>query len=229
MGSKFRYATDVIKARELMQSGTIGDVVLFENCFAGRVDMSKRWNSVKAISGGGVLIDNGTHSVDILRYFLGPLAEVHALEGRSIQALEVEDTARIFVRSKSGIMGSVDLSWSLNKELEWYIQLFGSQGVIQVGWKRSRYKVGQGEWIEFGNGYDKVTAFRNQVMNFADAIQTGAPLVISWEDAIASVEVIEAAYESMRTAPWTDVADNMCTTHTPPPRRGLPDRGGQHV
>ena len=57
MASKFRYSADVIKAKSLLASGILGDVLQFENAFTAKVDMSKRWNSEEAVSGGGVLID----------------------------------------------------------------------------------------------------------------------------------------------------------------------------
>ena len=217
MGSKFRYVDDVSRAKRLIASGVIGEVVLFENAFTGRVDMTRRWNSDPVIGGGGVLIDNGTHSVDLMRYFLGPLAEIHAVEGKNLQGLLVEDTARLFVKSRSGIMGSVDLSWSIDKELDWYVTVYGSLGTIQIGWRQSRYKLGScKEWVVFGQGYDKVKAFRDQVANFAGAIRGTEPLRITWEDAVASVEVMEAAYSSLRASAWTGIeSTRMNLSNTP--------------
>jgi predicted dehydrogenase len=209
MGSKFRYAEDVVKAKSIVASGILGEIVLFENAFTGRVDMSSRWNSNPSISGGGVLIDNGTHSVDIMRYFLGPLAEVQVVEGKRVQGLAVEDTVRIFVKSMGGVTGNIDLSWSINKEIDWYIRVYGSQGTISVGWKESKYRQSTSQdWIPFGLGYNKVQSFRSQIENFSKAILGQEALLITSEDAIASVEVIESAYQALRQNRWTPIPTN---------------------
>jgi predicted dehydrogenase len=206
MASKFRYVEDVIRAKSLVMSGILGEIVLFENAFTARVDMSTRWNAKPEISGGGVLIDNGTHSIDIMRYFLGPLAEVQVIEGKRVQSLAVEDTVRIFVKSERGVVGNVDLSWSINKELDSYIRIYGSQGTISVGWKESKYRQSSSpEWIVFGQGYDKVQAFCSQIENFSKAILGQESLLITPADSLASVEVIEAAYSAMQRTQWTGV------------------------
>jgi predicted dehydrogenase len=206
MASKFRYVEDVIRAKSIVASGILGEIVLFENSFTSRIDMSSRWNADINISGGGVLIDNGTHSVDLMRYFLGPLAEVQVVEGKRLQGLAVEDTVRIFVRSTSDIMGSIDLSWTINKELDSYIHIYGSHGTVFVGWKESKYRQSSSrDWIVFGKGYDKLQAFRSQIKNFCMAIVGEQPLLIDAEDALASVEVIEATYAALRRNQWIAV------------------------
>jgi predicted dehydrogenase len=207
MASKFRYVEDVVRAKSIVTSGILGEIILFENAFTSRVDMTNRWNSKPEISGGGVLIDNGAHSVDLMRYFLGPLQEVQAIEGKRVQGLSVEDTVRLFVHSQDGVLGSIDLSWSINKELDSYINIYGSQGTIMVGWKESKYRqLSSRDWIVFGKGYDKVQAFASQIKNFAGTIRGQDLLRITGEDALASVEVIEAAYQSLRKEHWTAVS-----------------------
>ncbi|HWM92645.1 MAG TPA: Gfo/Idh/MocA family oxidoreductase [Thermoanaerobaculia bacterium] len=206
LASKFRFVEDVVRARRLVESGAIGGLVLAENSFTARTDMSARWNSNPALSGGGVLIDNGTHSVDLMRFFLGPLVDVQIVEGPRTQGLAVEETVRLFVRNLDGVLGSIDLSWSLGKEAESYLTLYGTEGVLTVGWKESRYRrASNSDWISFGTGYDKVEAFRSQIENFTRAIRGEDVLRVGIEDALASVEVIEAAYRALHGSRWTAV------------------------
>src|SRR2546422_4529118 len=161
MGSKFRYVDDVIRAKSIVMSGILGEIILFENAFTARVDMSSRWNSDAAISGGGVLIDNGSHAVDLMRYFLGPLADVQVVEGKRVQALPVEDTVRIFVHSVSGVMGSIDLSWSLNKELDSYLNIYGSHGPSPIGWGESKHRQASSrDWVAVRHAYHQAAAIR---------------------------------------------------------------------
>lgn len=197
MASKFRCVDDVETAKKYVDSGRIGDVILFENAFTGFVDMSARWNSIPAVSGGGVLIDNGTHSLDLTRYFLGPIADLQVVEGLRSQNLQVEETVNICARSESGAIAQIDLSWTINKSLPHYIRIFGTQGEIFLGWQESKIRTAAGDWEVFGDGYDKTAAFLNQINNFAAAIRGEEELIITADDGIASVEAVEAAYQSL--------------------------------
>jgi predicted dehydrogenase len=206
MASKFRYADDVVRARNIVASQILGEIILFENTFMSYVNMASRWNANAAVSGGGVLIDNGTHSIDIMRYFMGPLASIHVVTGLKLQKLPVEDTVHATVRAHSGATGRIDLSWSINKQCDDYIAIYGSKGTLRVGWKGSFYRQeGSPAWVQFGQGYNKVQAFRSQIENFSAAVQGLEALVIDANDAVASVDVIQSGYQAMAQHTWVSI------------------------
>jgi predicted dehydrogenase len=153
-----------------------------------------------------VLIDNGTHSLDIARYFLGPLREINVVEGKRIKGSPVEDAVHVFARNENGVPANIDLSWSISKELDYYVRIYGSTGTISLGWKESkiRTKVG-GPWEVFGAGYQRDAALAAQVENFIGAIRGDEPLCITTDDALASVRAVEAAYTALRASDsrWT--------------------------
>ncbi len=208
MATKFRYCEDVVKAKAILASGVLGEVVQFENSFTAKVDMSHRWNSRKEISGGGVLIDNGTHSVDIIRYFLGAITEVLAVETSGTQNLSVDENVKLLAKTTGGVVASVDLTWGINKELPNFISVYGTNGTLHIGWRESRYKLNSSpDWTVFGKGYDKVQAFKSKIENFRNAILNGEELLTKPADALASVEVIEAAYKSLNQNLWQKVVE----------------------
>ena len=209
MASKFRHVADMAQARAIIASRTLGDIVLFENVFAQHVEMGDRWNSDPAIGGGGVLIDNGTHSVDIMRYLLGPLAELQVIEGKRTQRLPVEETVRVFVRTTDDVLGSIDLSWSIHKLMPAYVSIYGTLGTLEIGWQESRYRrLTDDDWTSFGHGYSKLRAFHRQVDNFTRALSGEEKLLVQPDDAIASVAVIEAAYRALKASAWEPVDDH---------------------
>lgn len=205
MASKFRYVADVIEAKARIDRGDVGEVVLVENAFTSRVDMRERWNSNPDVAGGGVLIDNGTHSVDLVRYLLGPIAEVMAVDIKRVQHLAVEDTARMVLRSETGVMAAIDLSWSIDKSSDDFLTVYGSEGELRIGWRRSEARHLGGGWERFGDGYDKIVAMRGAVRDFLDALQGTGTRFTTPLDALASVAVIEAAYASMGACAWRAV------------------------
>ena len=131
---------------------------------------------------------------------------MRAEEGKRVQDLGVEDTCRLFFRTASGAMGAIDLSWSLHKERDAYLEVFGPGGVLSIGWRSSKYRQSEKlDWINFGRGYDKLAAFTSQLKNFAGSILGRELPLISAADGLQSVRVIEAAYRSMALDKWVDV------------------------
>jgi predicted dehydrogenase len=174
--------------------------------------MRRRWNSDPAIGGGGVLIDNGTHSIDVVRYLLGPIRRVFAFAGTPSAELKVEDTVNFSFITASEVMGTIHLSWNISQDRSTYVELCGTEGALKVGWQESAYQNnGHPQWVRFGVGYDKVAAFVNQVMNFVETIRGSAEPLITAEDGVQSVLAVEAAYRSMQTGQWVEVEERSST------------------
>jgi predicted dehydrogenase len=168
--------------------------------------MSNRWNSDPAVSGGGVLMDNGTHSVDLLRFLLGPLSEILAVEQARPGTMKVDDCARLHVRAASGVDASVDLAWSIDKSLAYFINVYGTEGEARVGWRESSWRSYGGEWTPIGPGYGKFPAMGGALAQFCLAVRGVEPLKVTGQDAIAAAAAIDAAYTSLRDGGWARVA-----------------------
>ena len=133
---------------------------------------------------------------------------MQAVEGKRVQGSEpLKTRCGVSLRSKAGVMGNIDLSWSINKELDSYINVYGSNGTDERGMEREQVppEFGSRDWVVFGKGYNKVQAFRSQLENFARTIRGEDRLLITAEDALASVQVIEAAYASLKQHNWMPV------------------------
>lgn len=207
MASKFRFVSDMTLARSLLEQGELGDVVRVEVGFSGRVDMSDRWNSRPEISGGGVMVDNGTHAVDVIRYLLGPIRSVSATLDTVTPGLGVEDTASAMVRTEGGHLGSADVTWASDWMSPRYVAAFGTRGSLEVGWKGSRLRrLGDTDDVPFGDGYTKLGALGANLRNVARSLLGSEEFRVTPADAVASADVIASAYESARTGAWTDVS-----------------------
>jgi predicted dehydrogenase len=200
MGSKFRFVPDIIHAKGLIQAGILGQVLEFEADFRDPIDMRNRWNIRRELSGGGVLIDSGSSAVDVVRYFFGPISGVRAEEGCRIQSKDVEDTVRLAVRTTSGVLGMIHLSWTLKNPGDDYFRIFGTQGNLCIGWKKSIYRPsGAIDWIHFGEGYNTQKALTLQTGHFINVVAGEEIPEISVDDELESVRIIENAYQSIQT------------------------------
>jgi predicted dehydrogenase len=207
MATKFRFCDDVNQAKALADDGSFGEIRLVENAFTSRVDMSGRWNSDPAISGGGVLVDNGTHSVDLARHVVGPITEVLAVELTRPAGFVVDDTARLFLRHEGGVESTVDLSWSIDKSLADFLRIYGTEGEARVGWRESAWRRYGEDWQVIGGGYAKGPAMGGALDAFCCAVRGRAPLVVTPEDAFAASAAIDAAYASLASGGWVRLAD----------------------
>jgi predicted dehydrogenase len=208
LATKFRHVPEIRRARAHILAGDIGDPLLFEIEFSSVVDMSQRWNSVPSLSGGGVIIDNGCHALDLVTYLFGGVSQIQATRLPSVQQLEAEDSALLVVSAAQGVKGHITLSWSMKSQRDVYLSVRGSRGSIEVGWRESFLHHGQdsdGSRVSLGRGYDKLAAHHRMMRTCRDAIAGLCPSWITHEESLATAAGIEAAYRSLRTGQLTEV------------------------
>jgi len=206
MGSRLRFVADIIHTRGLIQAGILGQVLVFEGDFRDLVDMRNRWHIRREISGGGVIVDSGHLGVDVASYLFGHLLGVRAEEGQRVQSADVEDTVRLEIQTISGILGTVHLSWNLKNNGDDYFRIYGTQGNLCIGWKKSMYKPnGAQDWISFGEGYNTLRALKRQMEHFVEVAAGEDAPEISDGDILESVRAIEAAYQSLQSGQFVNI------------------------
>ncbi len=122
------------RVRDLVLQGAVGDIrtVSIVHYFATRPDDSgkqRSWRVRPEISGGGRFMDLASHTLDVLDYILGPVAEASGLSGNLAGLYEPEDTVAASLRFASGAFGAGLWSFSADRDDE-HVTLGGSRGRI---------------------------------------------------------------------------------------------------
>jgi predicted dehydrogenase len=165
--------------------------------FGGYIDLADTWFVQKALSGGGVIMDNGPHAIDLIRFLFGEIQSVVAHAARH-QAIEVEDTAQLTFHMKNGVIGTADLTWSNSIPAQNYMEVYGENGTILLDFEGLSYKFKNwSEWKREPNGVDVRTAFARQINHFVEAMLGNGPSRLNGEDGQRSQAAIEGAYQSL--------------------------------
>ncbi len=99
-----------LKVEELLKDGAIGTVraaqITYHATEGSGGAGDPPWRMVKAIGGGGLLLDVGSHTLDMMDYLLGPIAQVKAFARNQRKLFEVEDTISASLLFENGVLGS---------------------------------------------------------------------------------------------------------------------------
>ena len=126
--------------------------------------------------------------------------------GKQLQEFDVEDTVLLHFKTSSDAVGTIDLSWSITRNNEYYINIYGAKGSIHIGWRKSILcKSGESKEVVFGGGYNKLNAFIKQLSHFINCINGKENPIITGKDGIESIRVIKKAYESLKIDKWLKV------------------------
>ena len=151
-----------------------------EVTFAGRGPMSGRWNADRSVAGGGVLIDNATHAVDLVRHLVGDVVEVAAVHGPSGQPVDVEDSSTLIGRTADGVLAQVDVTWSFRRLSPVYCAVYGTAGSVEIGWGGAQaVTVETPQPHTVGSGYKKIDSLRANLEAVLAALAAGVAPPVS--------------------------------------------------
>lgn len=176
------------------------------------------WKGTQALDGGGALMNQAIHNVDLLLWMMGPVDSVAAFTGTlAHDRIEVEDTAVAAIRFKNGAMGVIQATTSVWPGLSKTIAIHGDKGSAEIEqddlllWQfqqempddsgiRDRFAVKTGA----SGGSSNPAAISHvghtrQLADFIEAIQTKGKPFVDGAEGRRSVELIEAIYQSART------------------------------
>jgi predicted dehydrogenase len=133
-GFNYRFYPSILKARELLDSGIIGELDHIRSYTGYSADDHNHpWLHDVSIMGGGALRDNGIHLLDLTLYFLGEPGEVKGYGTNAVWGFEgCEDNGFALVRGTSGKIATIHASWTEWRGYRLLVELYGERGCIRA-------------------------------------------------------------------------------------------------
>ncbi|MCE5230209.1 Gfo/Idh/MocA family oxidoreductase [bacterium] len=132
-GFNHRYHAGIMEARRIMNSGKLGRLLWMRGIYgkAGYPGFEQSWRSDPAMAGGGILLDQGIHMLDLFRYFCGDFVEFKSMVTTAHWPIEVEDNAFALMRDAHGRIAMIHSS-STQWKHRFNFELFFSDGYLIV-------------------------------------------------------------------------------------------------
>ena len=206
VGYNHRYHPACLKALEIFRSGALGPMMLVRGRYGqgGRVGYDKEWRADPKLSGGGELIDQGVHLIDLAGIFLGEFTQVEGHVATHFWNMPVDDNAFLSLRNAEGKTAWLHAScteWKNLFSLEIYGRdgklhwegLGGSYGVERLTYYKMLPEMGPPEttiW-EFPRGDE---SWKIEMSEFFKDIRLQRPPVPGLKEAKAALAVVEKIY-----------------------------------
>jgi predicted dehydrogenase len=136
-GFNYRFYPAIAEARRILRSGLIGELDHIRS-FAGHPggsEFTHPWVHDVNVMGGGALVDNGIHIIDLTRHFLGEVAEVKGFRTMGVWQFEgCEDNGFALLRSSAGKIATLQASWTEWRGYRFWIEIFGTKGCVRASY-----------------------------------------------------------------------------------------------
>lgn len=134
--SQLRFSPGIREARDILQSGALGKLVvgdvLMKYHRTPEYYQNGGWRGTKAHDGGGALMNQGIHGVDLLLHLMGPVRSAYAVSRTLVHDIEVEDTVSAVLEYQSGAIGLVQATTSVKPGYPRRFELCGDRGCLMI-------------------------------------------------------------------------------------------------
>jgi len=223
VGFNHRYFAAVKVVRDAISSGMIGKLC-YIRAYAGHTGLSEfsaPWMYARDIVGGGTLMDNGIHVLDLVCHLMGGVDYVRGTTSSRIWHLDVEDNAFVLLSNKAGVVAHLHTSWSEWKGYRFFIEAYGDRGMARGYYapmsatliamerpggsrrvKREFYPFVAVREKLFGWQGTAIRAFAEELQDFVALVQgrRDRALIASCEDGLRVLQIANAVYQSTPTA-----------------------------
>ena len=206
VGFNHRYHPALQQARTLVDAGALGPLMFLRGRYGhgGRVGYDREWRADPARSGGGELIDQGVHLIDLSRWFLGDFSSVDGFAATYFWDMPVDDNGFVLLRTATGQAASLHVSCTEWKNL-FSLEIYGRTGKIAIDGLGGSYGVERLAFYkmlpEMGPPETTITEYPRgdrswaiEWAEFMDDIRLGRTPSAGLAAARAALSVVEAIY-----------------------------------
>ena len=214
--SQLRFTSAVEKLKQAVEEGKLGRLIMgdiYMKFYRSQEYYDKgAWRGTWKMDGGGALMNQGIHGIDLLQYIMGPVKSVFAITRTLAREIEVEDTAVATVEFRNGALGVIQGTTSVYPGCPRRLEINGDKGTIVVEetnivrWDIDGEETPEGVFL----GHTNMSSASNpanfsidghikQIRDMINAVKYGQKLLIDQYEGRKPIEIIMAIYESSRT------------------------------
>jgi len=215
-GFNHRYHPGILEAKAIIDSGKLGKILFLKGTYgkSGGKNYLMSWRNNKEISGGGILLDQGIHMLDLFRYFCGDFSDVKGFLSKMFWDTDVEDNAFVTLKNDNGQIAILHSSATLWKHT-FRVEIFLEGGYLIVSgllsktgsYGRETLTIGrrqfEDEAFALGNPREEVVYF-DQDLSWSMEIDKFVDYIIndkkvdnsSSDDALKVMQIIDNIYQT---------------------------------
>lgn len=212
VGFNHRFHPSTLKAKEMVDAGALGPLMFIRGRYGhgGRVGYDKEWRFNATVSGGGELLDQGSHLIDLSRWFLGEFTSCHGVLPRYYWNGDVEDNCFLTLSTGKGCCAHLHATWTEWKNM-FSFEITGRDGKLAIDGLGGSYGVEQLAFYkmlpEMGPPETTIWQFpfpdqswAREMRELVDAIHEERAPMGDVHDAINTLSVIDTLYAEARQA-----------------------------